>query len=146
MPLPLNTPPSFNRRGDSLGGAAQHSIQHDTLSGQVSIAGAILWGVLLNRSSIVWKSSEAVSIAGAILWGVLPPPIDGGIRIKKVSIAGAILWGVLPPRRPIHWGGSQFQSQGRFFGGCCFKAKLFEHIEHMVSIAGAILWGVLLSG
>ena len=41
----------------------------------VSIAGAILWGVL---HTAVYSPAAAnlVSIAGAILWGVLPPPIS----------------------------------------------------------------------
>ena len=61
---------SFNRRGDSLGGAAKSSARHAARS-SVSIAGAILWGVLHNE---LIKSFDVqfVSIAGAILWGVLP--------------------------------------------------------------------------
>ena len=37
----------------------------------VSIAGAILWGVLLGRALSLDRQNQ-VSIAGAILWGVLP--------------------------------------------------------------------------
>ena len=38
-----------------------------------------------------------VSIAGAILWGVLPTNGRDRMLFKMpVSIAGAILWGVLP--------------------------------------------------
>ena len=83
----------FNRRGDSLGGAALRRIG---TSGRlpVSIAGAILWGVL-RRSIFQWSSEAGVSIAGAILWGVLPPTFSSSISHLM------------------------FQSQGRFFGGCC---------------------------
>ena len=43
----------------------------------------------------------------------------GDSAVARVSIAGAILWGVL--RTIIHPNpvGGLFQSQGRFFGGCC---------------------------
>ena len=61
----------FNRRGDSLGGAAIESCYQSSY-----------WVV--------------VSIAGAILWGVLPRLRPGPCFILPVSIAGAILWGVLP--------------------------------------------------
>ena len=37
----------------------------------------------------------------------------------------------------------QFQSQGRFFGGCCYPYRLPVEGIAIVSIAGAILWGVL---
>ena len=61
----------------------------------VSIAGAILWGVLRMMLFLDYLES-VVSIAGAILWGVLRQ----GQTISRysegsVSIAGAILWGVL---------------------------------------------------
>ena len=112
----------------------------------VSIAGAILWGVLRvvpiapGVGSMVFQSQgrffggccdqlpaddegdEQVSIAGAILWGVLQTiDASGGLAEadEQVSIAGAILWGVLPRlQRPGRYPG-RFQSQGRFFGGCC---------------------------
>ena len=61
----------FNRRGDSLGGAAGGVPGVPGAGGCVSIAGAILWGVLPIERAIdgsLWQ----VSIAGAILWGVLP--------------------------------------------------------------------------
>ena len=47
----------------------------------------------------------SVSIAGAILWGVLPKNADVLLRIATVSIAGAILWGVLHlcPHTPCLW-------------------------------------------
>ena len=61
-----------------------------------------------------------------------------------VSIAGAILWGVLRDRAQANSPSYiQFQSQGRFFGGCCDGNKAQVSQEMAVSIAGAILWGVL---
>ena len=36
-----------------------------------------------------------------------------------------------------------FQSQGRFFGGCCGPRRADGVPVLVVSIAGAILWGVL---
>ena len=39
---------------------------------------------------------------------------------------------------------SEFQSQGRFFGGCCRELLNAMLAASGVSIAGAILWGVLL--
>ena len=85
---------SFNRRGDSLGGAARDFWRRQRDKGVVSIAGAILWGVLPISLSVM-TAEGCVSIAGAILWGVLrvsPYLQNGG---NGVSIAGAILWGVL---------------------------------------------------
>ena len=38
-----------------------------------------------------------------------------------------------------------FQSQGRFFGGCCLELLPEQRVFSLVSIAGAILWGVLRS-
>ena len=85
---------SFNRRGDSLGGAAD--------------------------DDVVFHMNSPVSIAGAILWGVLPHVRFGHTAVTLVSIAGAILWGVLHQRgRRGREADCQFQSQGRFFGGCC---------------------------
>ena len=62
----------------------------------VSIAGAILWGVLRPRRQALRLSGD-VSIAGAILWGVLLGPGAENDCGAQVSIAGAILWGVLRP-------------------------------------------------
>ena len=111
---------------------------------------------------------RTVSIAGAILWGVLRPILARHYPEVPVSIAGAILWGVLRnPAREIHrgfvcfnrrgdsLGGAawlsvsrlpgllRFQSQGRFFGGCCPVITTASEVYQIVSIAGAILWGVL---
>ena len=61
----------FNRRGDSLGGAALNFTAHVLHMVSVSIAGAILWGVLRTAMMRVTEQIDAVSIAGAILWGVL---------------------------------------------------------------------------
>ena len=109
---------SFNRRGDSLGGAA-FRVDLGNDASLVSIAGAILWGVLPDTRS-PRPGYWGVSIAGAILWGVLPNPTVALFANGFVSIAGAILWGVLL-RRPVHLSVPNLR----------------------VSIAGAILWGVL---
>ena len=66
-------------------------------------------------------------------------------KFKSVSIAGAILWGVLRWIRQIGRCPDVFQSQGRFFGGCCESEALKKVFNLLVSIAGAILWGVLQS-
>ena len=118
----------------------------------VSIAGAILWGVLQDH----FKQATAVSpvsIAGAILWGVLLHDAVAPLVDVHVSIAGAILWGVLPQgrssschrpgcfnRRGDSLGGAAqrtlrvaladlFQSQGRFFGGCCRTVGKFRYVQ-----------------
>ena len=110
-------PGRFNRRGDSLGGAAPPGKPRIYLQ-LVSIAGAILWGVL--RGSAACRIAESqVSIAGAILWGVLRSHFRPVIQLAPVSIAGAILWGVLPTCCTWTRLTRPFQSQGRFFGGCC---------------------------
>ena len=44
--------PRFNRRGDSLGGAARFAGHVDSHPAVVSIAGAILWGVLHYRCTL----------------------------------------------------------------------------------------------
>ena len=125
-----------------MGGAARQR-QPSFSSSFVSIAGAILWGVL--RLQLTANPANGrVSIAGAILWGVLLVSgyLGGGWRC--VSIAGAILWGVLPPNgRDPCCSTHKFQSQGRFFGGCCAPKEDEERDRVIVSIAGAILWGVL---
>ena len=133
---------SFNRRGDSLGGAALN-LDHIGIQEAVSIAGAILWGVL-HVAGHGFPAKSGVSIAGAILWGVLRDKMYCKSNSMIVSIAGAILWGVLLSiattlrndlscfnRRGDSLGGAaaavgidgkkelEFQSQGRFFGGCC---------------------------
>ena len=156
----------FNRRGDSLGGAAPARPARARSRLPVSIAGAILWGVLLGEQAKTlealkfqsqgrffggccsldegYPSEDAlVSIAGAILWGVLPLVTNSGNKSSSVSIAGAILWGVLLACRRLLLLVWRFQSQGRFFGGCCPTPPTRRSGDGAVSIAGAILWGVL---
>ena len=156
---------SFNRRGDSLGGAAPHTRRKGnratqfqsqgrffggccpphSKSGprttQVSIAGAILWGVLR-----VVAGGEAVAIAGFnrrgdSLGGAARQEERDGDGLSIVSIAGAILWGVLPARRlRIHLS-QQFQSQGRFFGGCCLIAMFKLAMRHLFQSQGRFFGG-----
>ena len=109
----------FQSQGRFFGGCCGRRGRRGFCRSRVSIAGAILWGVLrvmVGRLRLL----PDVSIAGAILWGVL---LFIGFQFfvwLRVSIAGAILWGVLPGRRTRQGCQiAQFQSQGRFFGGCC---------------------------
>ena len=111
----------FNRRGDSLGGAAL--VTNDVMPNWwgVSIAGAILWGVLLGASPLGSSTISRFNRRGDSLGGAAGAAAVLLTCRAGVSIAGAILWGVLPPeawRRPPT---AQFQSQGRFFGGCCHR-------------------------
>ena len=53
-----------------MGGAAVTVLKEGTYLDGVSIAGAILWGVLL-ATVVSLLPARPVSIAGAILWGVL---------------------------------------------------------------------------
>ena len=86
----------FNRRGDSLGGAADPQVALNHLeSFQVSIAGAILWGVL--RDSIAKTQAAFCQFQSQ-------GRFFGGCCMTETAVS-----------RP----GNQFQSQGRFFGGCC---------------------------
>ena len=85
----------FQSQGRFFGGCCSLSLHTLSISAAVSIAGAILWGVL-HCKYIVKQIGGGVSIAGAILWGVLHNPPALSVINEKVSIAGAILWGVLP--------------------------------------------------
>ena len=64
---------SFNRRGDSLGGAA-------------------------NSSGLISCRPGGFNRRGDSLGGAAQKPAEGGLP-STVSIAGAILWGVLQ----LHW-------------------------------------------
>ena len=109
---------SFQSQGRFFGGCCIVANEPGRIKVIVSIAGAILWGVLPDGVLRIGALNR-VSIAGAILWGVLL--LDAGYPSEDalVSIAGAILWGVLR------------------------KGTLLKRDIHFVSIAGAILWGVL---
>ena len=63
---------SFNRRGDSLGGATTNRKAYQILTTGVSIAEAILWGEQPTGDSHRLISQSSVSIAEAILWGEQP--------------------------------------------------------------------------
>ena len=134
---------SFNRRGDSLGGAA--GVDYGVAMGwPVSIAGAILWGVL-PRYTKNFAQSATVSIAGAILWGVLPIAFSAvSLNLCSFNRRGDSLGGAASVTKRPRRARPQFQSQGRFFGGCCNLARRVQTTGAFVSIAGAILWGVLL--
>ena len=112
----------FNRRGDSLGGAAPSS-QPDQRCRNVSIAGAILWGVL-RELYVICCYCDRVSIAGAILWGVLLGSKRLNPCVGIVSIAGAILWGVLPrPLTLLVHSRSSFNRRGDSLGGAAIGVE-----------------------
>ena len=132
----------FNRRGDSLGGAAGDEVRLQQRI-QVSIAGAILWGVLQGERACS-VSCTSVSIAGAILWGVLRCNGLGRQPAKVQFQSQGRFFGGCCGKSWANWRSRWlFQSQGRFFGGCCKRMLPAVAAVAMVSIAGAILWGVL---
>ncbi len=84
---------SFNRRGDSLGGATR-IVNRNTTSGTMF-------------------QSQRRFFGGSNELALLPPP-----KIEAVSIAEAILWGEQPNLpSPLEFVLREFQSQRRFFGG-----------------------------
>ena len=113
----------FNRRGDSLGGAANLIGVESDDQALFQSQGRFFGGCCVTPPPLT-TSTLHVSIAGAILWGVLLQRVMGAHPvIQHVSIAGAILWGVLPAGQSGGRAPKRFQSQGRFFGGCCPKAR-----------------------
>ena len=134
---------SFNRRGDSLGGAAWGQDSY-LVCPAVSIAGAILWGVLPELCSLhtpFFKSfnRRGDSLGGAAVCHFYKENERNGFNRRGDSLGGAAFTlHFYPPLK------SRFQSQGRFFGGCCTSAVIVLRHLCTVSIAGAILWGVLL--
>ncbi len=141
---------SFNRRGDSLGGATIKHVARATISASVSIAEAILWGEQLYLRGRQWglllsfnrrgdslggatvrKGSRRywiVSIAEAILWGEQPPPGPGRLPINDVSIAEAILWGEQRCFVQVHQPHHCFNRRGDSLGGAT-EAKSSWHNE-----------------
>ena len=106
----------FNRRGDSLGGAAGCAAHSHASAGSFNRRGDSLGGAALPQWLKI--SSNKVSIAGAILWGVLRNDSTYYIDMYSVSIAGAILWGVLPnPHTAIHLRMVCFNRRGDSLGG-----------------------------
>ena len=134
---------SFNRRGDSLGGAALCIIDFARTVHCFNRRGDSLGGAA--RGGVGRCYNSGVSIAGAILWGVLHAIPTGKHLNRLVSIAGAILWGVLPnfPQPELDESGS-FNRRGDSLGGAASSSCWRSWGNERVSIAGAILWGVLL--
>ena len=90
----MNADVCFNRRGDSLGGAAMMPGIASMMGCSFNRRGDSLGGAALRRLKKIGE--RVVSIAGAILWGVLrTPALRSAASPAAVSIAGAILWGVL---------------------------------------------------
>ena len=109
---------SFNRRGDSLGGAAPAATAFASEAFWFQSQGRFFGGCCGEFHGLLLRLS-VVSIAGAILWGVLRHREQPPYLADPVSIAGAILWGVLRGGPLSVLLRCRFQSQGRFFGGCC---------------------------
>ena len=132
----------FNRRGDSLGGAAQTSPLHPCHHSRFNRRGDSLGGAALARR--VQTTGTFVSIAGAILWGVLRK-ITPFFRMVMVLFQsqGRFFGGCCVATLSAQRVELLFQSQGRFFGGCCGNGTKALWLATEVSIAGAILWGVL---
>ena len=65
--------------------------------------------------------------------------------IARFQSQGRFFGGCCPVFRKIQEWNGLFQSQGRFFGGCCWERAVSGTGFMDVSIAGAILWGVLLA-
>ena len=114
---------SFNRRGDSLGGAASLADYFKRHLDAVSIAGAILWGVLPNYTGYKYAVA-VVSIAGAILWGVLHMPLK---RCPICSLCfnrrGDSLGGAATKGTIIVFCGKGFNRRGDSLGGAANQPR-----------------------
>ena len=131
----------FQSQGRFFGGCCSDDVPHLALFLVVSIAGAILWGVLLGEE----RGTGAyllVSIAGAILWGVLRRPTTTAPTRLPVSIAGAILWGVLLTRSVIQLIESKgFNRRGDSLGGAANGRFPGPHLAHSFNRRGDSLGG-----
>ena len=112
---------SFNRRGDSLGGA--------TIIGRYRVA--IL--ECFNR--------RGDSLGGATLLPFATEVRGSGFNRRGDSLGGATSYRL---RVITHW--NLFQSQRRFFGGSNKTLTIPTLLLSTVSIAEAILWGEQLNG
>ena len=110
---------SFQSQGRFFGGCCFGHLWLFVGHCDVSIAGAILWGVLPGGWGVGEVFPECFNRRGDSLGGAARVALHWYLSTDAVSIAGAILWGVLP------------------------RARRGHHFHVMVSIAGAILWGVL---
>ena len=110
----------FNRRGDSLGGAALAPSCRQFRRLRFNRRGDSLGGAA--RIFDPNHLTQAVSIAGAILWGVLQAAADDEANSIDVSIAGAILWGVLPGKMLRAVGCRlSFNRRGDSLGGAAYN-------------------------
>ena len=132
----------FNRRGDSLGGAAKSHFGAEPLLGLFQSQGRFFGGCcrpMQDRPPVVYPfQSQGRFFGGCCLLRRNARPQRMSFNRRGDSLGGAAMCRVYA--LPLH---RQFQSQGRFFGGCCIISS--EQISETtpVSIAGAILWGVL---
>ena len=107
---------SFNRRGDSLGGATLKAEQDQT--------------------------ALIVSIAGAILWGEQPSPLTCPVgAFTSFNRRGDSLGGATRLDEAIPFGVAGFNRRGDSLGGATEGAMVKATLVNLVSIAGAILWG-----
>ena len=109
----------FQSQGRFFGGCCVERLQHGVVLLGVSIAGAILWGVLPAVPLRGQCHLSGFNRRGDSLGGAARRLGHLDVGFAKVSIAGAILWGVLPATAIPPLLIALFQSQGRFFGGCC---------------------------
>ncbi len=146
-PTRLQDGVSFNRRGDSLGGATPQDWYITLSLSQVSIAEAILWGEQPPNTLGSLASSMTVSIAEAILWGEQPRNNSTLCPDCIVSIAEAILWGEQRNIRPDVPRAKCpcFNRRGDSLGGATSDwRRIWLRQSAIVSIAEAILWEHLL--
>ena len=88
---------------------------------KVSIAGAILWGVLHTGPFQYLGQWDSFNRRGDSLGGAAPPKQFQSKFVTVVSIAGAILWGVLPPGGADQVrGGTCFNRRGDSLGGAAW--------------------------
>ncbi len=136
-----NLEPSFNRRGDSLGGATRLRLEDLNQLTIVSIAEAILWGEQHN-THIIQILKTTVSIAEAILWGEqrhaasAPTPRVKEFQSQRRFFGGSNYEFLVSEKLRIH----SFNRRGDSLGGATNTLST-SGLRGQVSIAEAILWG-----
>ena len=108
----------FNRRGDSLGGAASRPVRRKSAQ-KVSIAGAILWGVLPKGATAPSVQEMSFNRRGDSLGGAARRRGWASSRSPWFQSQGRFFGGCCAPDGKLYVSPEMFQSQGRFFGGCC---------------------------
>ena len=135
---------TFQSQGRFFGGCCPILCYFFYLPVYVSIAGAILWGVLPDLPKLRPRPQRQFQSQGRFFGGCCAKALYQVILTSYVSIAGAILWGVL--RKGIlqelycQW---EVSIAGAILWGVLLCYPIFRCNSLAVSIAGAILWGVL---